>query len=211
MPLSPSPTSLVAGYGKEQLIKIGIFGKNIRNGASLASLVDEVVGYEEQGFSSYWMQQASTFDVLKMMGLIGHLTSKIELGIATIPTYPRYPGTLVHQARTVNVLAGGRLVIGIGPTAEPEYETLSSSYEESVRHVRDYKNIVEEVGESDDTVLEDDDKANVSIELDFPEPQPHKVIVFLDQGRVLEQGSHEKLLRIPNGRYRRYLDLQTTA
>lgn len=36
-------------------------------------------------------------------------------------------------------------------------------------------------------------------------------IVFLDQGRVLEQGSHAELLRNPDGHYRRYVDLQTTA
>ena len=134
-------------------MKIGIFGKNARQGASLGSLVDEVLGYEEQGFGSYWMQQASTFHALTMMGLIGHCTSKIELGIATIPTYPRHPGALLHQAWTVNVLAGGRLVLGIGPTAEPEYETLGSSYDESVRHIRDYVSIAEELGESDDAEL----------------------------------------------------------
>ena len=151
-------------------MKIGIFGKNARQGASLVSLVDEVVGYEEQGFKSYWMQQASTFHALTMMGLIGHSTSKIELGIATIPTYPRHPGALLHQAWTVNVLAGGRLVLGIGPTAEPEYETLGSSYDESARHIRDYLSTVEEVGESDDA-------EDAGIELDFPEPQPYKVLV----------------------------------
>ena len=134
------------------------------------SLVDEVVGYEEQGFGSYWMQQASTFHALTMMGLIGHCTSKIELGIATIPTYPRHPGALVHQAWTVNVLAGGRLVLGIGPTAEPEYETLGSSYDESARHVRAYLSTAKEVGESDDA-------ENAGGELDFPEPQPYKVLV----------------------------------
>ena len=48
-------------------MKIGILGKNARQGASLASLVDEVVGYEAQGFTSYWMQQASTFDALTML------------------------------------------------------------------------------------------------------------------------------------------------
>ena len=148
-------------------MKIGIFGKNARQGASLASLVDEVVGYEEQGFGSYWMQQGSTFHALTMMGLIGHSTSKIELGIATIPTYPRHPGALVHQAWTVNVLAGGRLVLGIGPTAEPEYETLGSNYDESARHIRDYGGAVEK----------DDDEENAEIELDFPEPQPYKVVV----------------------------------
>lgn len=158
-------------------MKIGIFGKNARQGASLASLVDEVVGYEEQGFRSYWMQQASTFHALTMMGVIGHSTSKIELGIATIPTYPRHPGALVHQAWTVNVLAGGRVVLGIGPTAELEYETLGSNYDESVRHIRDYLSTVDESKKSEDAELEDDHNADAGIELDFPEPQPYKVVV----------------------------------
>lgn len=147
-------------------MRIGIFGRNSRQGAPLAGLVDEVARYEEQGFASYWMQQASTFHVLTMMGLIGHRTSRIELGIATIPTYPRHPGTLLHQAWTVNVLAGGRLVLGVGPTAEEAYETLGSSYEESVRHIRDYIGIADE-----------DDSAGAESELDFPEPQPYKVVV----------------------------------
>ena len=158
-------------------MKIGIFGKNARQGASLASLVDEVVGYEEQGFRSYWMQQASTFHALTMMGLIGYSTSKIELGIATIPTYPRHPGALVHQAWTANVLASGRLVLGIGPTAEPEYEELGLSYHKSVEHIRDYLSIVEESGNSANAEPEDDDKADAGIELDFPEPEPYKVVV----------------------------------
>lgn len=142
-------------------MRIGIFGRNARHGASLASLVDEVVDYEEQGFASYWMQQASTFDVPIMMGLIGHCTSKIELGVATVPAYPRHPGAFVHQAWTANVLAGGRVVLGIGPTAELAYEELALSYDRSVGHIRDYSSTVE----------------SAEAELDFPEPEPYKVVV----------------------------------
>lgn len=67
--------------------------------------------------------------------------------------------------------------MGIGPTAELEYETLGSSYDESVRHIRDYLSTVEESEKSDDAELEDDENADAGIELDFPEPQPYKVIV----------------------------------
>lgn len=36
-------------------------------------------------------------------------------------------------------------------------------------------------------------------------------IVFLDQGRVLEQGNHIELMEIPQGHYRRFVELQTTS
>ena len=36
-------------------------------------------------------------------------------------------------------------------------------------------------------------------------------IVFLEQGSILEQGSHEELLEIPDGHYRRFVELQTTS
>ena len=122
-------------------------------------------------------QQGSTFDALTMMGLVGYCTSKLELGIATIPTYPHHPGRLVHQAWTVNVLVGGRVVLGIGPTAELEYEALASNYDKSLRHIRDYLSTVEDLESSDDHELKDDAKASAEIEQDFPEPQPYKVVV----------------------------------
>ena len=36
-------------------------------------------------------------------------------------------------------------------------------------------------------------------------------IVFLKDGRVMEQGSHDELVATPDGHYRRFVELQTTA
>ena len=36
-------------------------------------------------------------------------------------------------------------------------------------------------------------------------------IVFLEDGRVMEQGSHDELMANPDGHYRRFVELQTTA
>ena len=36
-------------------------------------------------------------------------------------------------------------------------------------------------------------------------------IVFLEDGRVMEQGSHDELMADPDGHYRRFVELQTTA
>ena len=36
-------------------------------------------------------------------------------------------------------------------------------------------------------------------------------IVFLEQGELLEQGSHDELMEIEEGKYRRFVDLQTVT
>ncbi|MDE0225519.1 MAG: TIGR03564 family F420-dependent LLM class oxidoreductase [Gammaproteobacteria bacterium] len=123
-------------------MKIGIYGGNVRRNAALTSLVDEVVRFEDAGFSSYWMPQVGTFDALTMIALAGQQTSSIELGTAVVPTYPRHPNALAQQAATVNALTGGRLVLGIGPSHAPGIEALGLQYKSPARHIREYVTIL---------------------------------------------------------------------
>ena len=157
-------------------MRIGIYGGNVRRGAALVSLVDEVVGYEEQGFASYWMPQVGTFDALTMIGLIGQSTSTIELGTAVVPTYPRHPSSLAQQAATVNVLAGGRLVLGVGPSHAPSIETLGLHYERPARHIREYVSILKELGTAG-RVEFNGELFNVRTGFACPEAQPFEVVV----------------------------------
>lgn len=123
-------------------MKIGIYGGNVRRNAALTSLVDDVVRFEDAGFSSYWMPQVGTFDALTMIALAGQQTSAIELGTAVVPTYPRHPNALAQQAATVNALTGGRLVLGIGPSHAPGIESLGLQYKSPARHIREYVTIL---------------------------------------------------------------------
>ena len=123
-------------------MKIGIYGGNVRRNSALTSLVDEVVRFEDAGFNSYWMPQVGTFDALTMIALAGQRTSAIELGTAVVPTYPRHPNALAQQAATVNALAGGRLVLGIGPSHAPGIEALGLQYESPARHIREYVTVL---------------------------------------------------------------------
>ena len=157
-------------------MKIGIYGGNVRRGASLVSLVDEVVGYEEQGFASYWMPQVGTFDALTMIGLIGQSTSTIELGTAVVPTYPRHPSSLAQQAATVNALTGGRLILGVGPSHAPSIESLGLQYERPAQHIREYVAIVKELG-SAGRVEHNGDLFNLRTGFACPDAQPFQVVV----------------------------------
>lgn len=123
-------------------MKIGIYGGNVRRGAPLTSLVDEIVRFEEAGFSSYWTPQVPTFDALTVLALAGQRTSRIELGTAVVPTYPRHPSALAQQAATANALAGGRLVLGVGPSHAPGIEALGLAYDRPALHMREYVTIL---------------------------------------------------------------------
>ena len=127
-------------------MKIGIYGGNVRRGKPLSTLVDEIVEKEEQGFSSYWTPQVGTFDALTMLALAGRETSRIELGTAVVPSYPRHPNALAQQAATVNALCGGRLVLGVGPSHAPAIEALGLAYDRPALHMREYVTILKALG-----------------------------------------------------------------
>ena len=69
--------------------------------------------------------------------IAGQATSKIELGTAVVPSYPRHPSALAQQAATANALAGGRLVLGVGPSHAPVIEALGLAYERPEDEVTD--------------------------------------------------------------------------
>ena len=127
-------------------MKIGIYGGNVRRGKPLSSLVDEIVEKEEQGFASYWTPQVGTFDALTMLALAGPETSRIELGTAVVPSYPRHPSVLAQQAATVNALCGGRLVLGVGPSHAPGIEALGLAYDRPALHTREYVSVLKALG-----------------------------------------------------------------
>ena len=129
-------------------MKIGIYGGNVRRGQPLASLVNEIAEREEQGFASYWTPQVGTFDALTMLALAGHATSRIELGTAVVPSYPRHPSALAQQAATVNALCGGRLVLGVGPSHAPGIEALGLAYDRPALHMREYVGILKALGDA---------------------------------------------------------------
>ena len=124
-------------------MKIGIYGGNVRRSAPLTSLVDDIVDMEQRGFASYWTPQVGTFDALTMIGLAGGRTSTIEMGTAVVPSYPRHPSALAQQAATANALAGGRLVLGVGPSHKPGIEDgLGLKYDRPALHTREYVTIL---------------------------------------------------------------------
>ncbi len=156
-------------------MRIGVFV-----GASTADLMglDELIGRikqaEEDGFDSFWIPHISArgYDALTVLALAGMQTSRIELSVGVVPTYPRHPVALAQQALTTAAASGGRFVLGIGPSHRPGIEgSFGLSYDRPALHMREYLSVMRPLME-EGRVQFSGEFFNVNAELDVPN-RPH--------------------------------------
>lgn len=110
---------------------------------TLEEQVQQIVDEEKDGFDNAWFGQVMGGDALTVIALAGQRTTRIELGTAVVPTYPRHPFTLAQQALTVQAATNGRLTLGVGPSHGMVIENMwGMSYEKPARHVREYLSVL---------------------------------------------------------------------
>lgn len=123
-------------------MRIGIF-TGIGPGEGIDAAVAAAKQVEDLGFHSAWFSNIFSFDGITMCALAGRETSRIELGTAVVPTYPRHPSAIAQQALTAQAATEGRLALGIGLSHKLVIETLMGlDYSKPVRHMREYLTVL---------------------------------------------------------------------
>lgn len=109
---------------------------------TMAHHVERVQLAEELGFSAVWLRDVpfnvpsfgdagQTYDPFVYLGLLAGQTKRIALGVASIILPLRHPAHVAKAAATVDVLSGGRLLLGVASGDRPEeYPALSQSFTE---------------------------------------------------------------------------------
>lgn len=107
-------------------------------------VVGDVVAAEAEGFGSAWTVHFSRgVDALSVLAVAGTRTSRIDLGVGIVPTYPRHPLALAQQAATAQAFCGGRLTLGVGVSHRPVIEDLHGlAYQQPAAHMRDYLSVL---------------------------------------------------------------------
>jgi 5,10-methylenetetrahydromethanopterin reductase len=121
-------------------------GPFIGSGSIIRDL-DGYVGYaaqaERDGFDSIWYAQLMGADVLTVIALAGQKTSRIEMGTAVVPSFPRHPLVMAQQAMTAQAATDGRLALGIGLSHKVTIEKmLGLSFDRPARHMREYLSVL---------------------------------------------------------------------
>jgi len=125
-------------------MRIGIMlGATAGPDATLAGLIEHAQKIESMGFPSLWLAQVFGFDAITSLALVGRETSRIELGTAVVPTYPRHPFAMAQQALTAGSASGGRFSLGIGLSHAIVIESLLGlSYDKPAAHMREYLEVL---------------------------------------------------------------------
>lgn len=108
------------------------------------AVADQAVAAEAAGFPAVWTTHFTRgTDSFPTIAVAGARTSSVELGIGIVPTYPRHPYAMAHEAATVQSLVGGRLTLGVGVSHRPVMEgMLGFSFDNPVEHLREYLQVL---------------------------------------------------------------------
>ena len=125
-------------------------GMMIGEGAGESPTMDEVIRRaqraEEVGLDSGWLAHIFSHDAINLLALVGRETSRIELGTAVVPTYPRHPVVMGQAALTTQAACKGRFTLGIGLSHQMVIEGMFGlSYTRHMAHMRDYLSVLKPV------------------------------------------------------------------
>ena len=109
--------------------------------------IDDVVRLgkeiEAAGLDHVWLANIFSFDAITTLALIGRETSRVHVGTAVTPTYPRHPGALAQQAMTTAAATNNRFTLGIGLSHQVVIENMFGvSYDKPAKHMREYLSVL---------------------------------------------------------------------
>ena len=126
-------------------MRIGLFISDVSGAQTdVDELLANARAAEALGFTTGWVPHIPwSLDGLTALALAGQVTSRIELGTAVMPTYPRHPMAMAQQAMSTQAATSGRLVLGIGPSHPVVIESMFGlAYERPARHTREYVEVL---------------------------------------------------------------------
>src|SRR5687767_2470050 len=170
-------------------MRIGIFivetTMDIRT--DVATLQANAKWAEDNGFSTGWVPHIPwSLDGLTALALCGEVTSRIELGTAVMPTYPRHPLAMAQQALSTQAAVSGRLALGIGPSHPVVIERMHGmAYDRPAAHVREYVEVVR-AAQTPGIVSYEGALFQTAALLDVPGASPFPILVAALAPRMLQ-------------------------
>jgi 5,10-methylenetetrahydromethanopterin reductase len=133
---------------------------------------------EKAGLDDVWMANIFAHDAISTLALVGRETSRIGLGTAVTPTYPRHPAAIAQQALTTAAASGNRFILGIGLSHKVVIEDMFGlSYAQPARHMREYLSVLMPLVRGDTASFDGEQYRISNVRLDVPDAGRLPVVV----------------------------------
>ncbi|MDR0767189.1 MAG: 5,10-methylenetetrahydromethanopterin reductase [Methanosarcinales archaeon] len=127
---------------------------------------------EEQGFEYVWItDHCNNREVYSTMSVLALATSKIKIGTGVTNPYTRSPVVTAGSIASVNEIAGGRAILGIGPGDKMTFEALGLAGEKPLAAVKESAEVVRELLTGKKVSYDGDFIKLKNVKLDFANPK----------------------------------------
>ncbi len=137
-----------------------------RKAPDFGLLLDLAVRAEELGFDSLFAGDSilarPRFEALSVLSAIAARTQKVRLGTTVLLPCLRHPVALAHQGATLDIISGGRVIlgVGIGPTKAlgeehvQEFETLGVPHRKRAFYMEELMTLMRRLWTEDNVTFE---------------------------------------------------------
>ncbi|MCR9277111.1 MAG: TIGR03564 family F420-dependent LLM class oxidoreductase [Pseudomonadaceae bacterium] len=146
--------------------------------ASIDGVIAKAVEAEAAGLDNVWLANIFSFDAITTLALIGQKTSRIGLGTAVTPTYPRHPTAIAQQALTTAAATGNRFTLGIGLSHKVVIEDMFGlSYAKPAKHMREYLSVLMPLARGEQANFDGDEYRVHGVAFDIPGAERLPVVI----------------------------------
>ena len=112
-------SSVTATRLASHAVRLGFYMGYAPPGTNPLELIDLAKEAEQLGYTSAWAAEAWGTDAVSVLAWLGAQTERIKLGSAILQLPARSPANTAMTAVTLDLLSGGRLLLGLG-TSGPQ-------------------------------------------------------------------------------------------
>lgn len=159
-------------------MRIGVMIGGDAQRRTLEDILTMAKRVEAVGLDDVWMANIFSHDAISTLALVGRETSRIGLGTAVTPTYPRHPTAMAQQALTTAAASGNRFVLGIGLSHKIVIEDMFGlSYAQPARHMREYLSVLMPLVRGETANFQGEQFRVGNVTLDVPDAGPLPVVL----------------------------------
>jgi F420-dependent oxidoreductase-like protein len=110
------------------------------DGSPVDATVKNLAALRDEGFRRVWMAQMPyDADLLTILAVALHEVDTIEVGSGVLPIQNQHPMLLAQRALTLNAIANGRFILGLGMTHQAVTEMMwGIPWDKPLRRMREY-------------------------------------------------------------------------